>query len=765
MFSKFNEDARKVLINMQKEMVLLKHPYIGSEHLFLSILKYKKGYDVNSFEEKGITYDSFRNELIKVVGIGKESNDYYLYTPMLRNILESASLCAGDKGKDKVDIGDLISAIFSEGEGVAVRILLGMGIDVLNLYEEFVQYSDHIKSNKLLVDNYGVDLTLKAKNVLLDPVIGRDKELKRLLEILSRRTKNNPLLIGEAGVGKTAIVEELARMIINGSVPNNLVNKRIVSLSMASLVAGTKYRGEFEERVEKIISELESVDDVILFIDEIHTLVGAGGAEGAIDASNILKPALARGKIRLIGATTIDEYKQFVLKDKALDRRFQTITIEEPSLSVTKDILYELRPIYEKFHKVKISDEVLDKILELSNKYIYNRKMPDKVIDVLDEVCSRVSILSLNKKRSVTSLEEKIKLLHDEKNKAIIDNDFKNAYQFRKQELECESKKNKLEFKNIKESYRSVTVKDVKEVVESKANVVIYDGNNYLKDFTSILNKKVIGQEHAVNELYKAIKLLRCGYNETNKPYSFLFVGPSGVGKTLLAKEFTKLCYGIDNYIRLDMSEYKEEYSISKVIGAPPGYVGYNDNNSIFERVKDKPYSVILLDEIEQASKSVLSLFLQILDEGKAKDSKGNIVRFDNTIIIMTSNIGVNKNLIGFINNNDDKISDELKSYFGIPFLNRIDKVIYFNKLNKDNILDIINNKIKSLKKKYKDMGVNIKISKDVVLSLVDLVNYDLYGARRVDKVVEEKIESYIIDQVLIDNNNIVINNINIFSK
>ena len=440
MFSKFDEKAKKVLINMQKEMVSLKHPYIGSEHLFLSLLKYGNDNYIDKLKNIGITYDIFKKELIKIVGIGKSTNDFYLYTPLLRNILETASMDSNDKGKSCVDTTDLFLALFEEGEGVAIRILLGMNIDVDSLYDDL--YVSRKSNNKLSIDSFGVDLNKKSKDGEIDPVIARDKEISRLIEILCRRTKNNPLLLGDAGVGKTAIVEELARKLENGEVPDSLVGKRIVSVSMASLVAGTKYRGEFEERIEKIISELEGNDDVILFIDEIHTLVGAGGAEGAIDASNILKPALARGKVKIIGATTTSEYKEFIESDKALSRRFQTITIKEPSISDTILILKSLRSIYESYHKVKLSDEIIESIVLLSDKYIYNRKLPDKAIDVMDAVCSRISVSSY-KKNNVLDINVKLSEVKELKNKSIINNKFDEAFLYKKTEMILEDKKNR----------------------------------------------------------------------------------------------------------------------------------------------------------------------------------------------------------------------------------------------------------------------------------------------------------------------------------
>ena len=764
MFSKFNEEAKKVLLNMQKEMSSLKHPYIGSEHLFLSILKYGLEEDKNKLKESGVTYKTFKEELIKIIGIGKESNDYFLYTPLLRNIIDLACMNANEKNKDLVDANDLLLAIFEEGEGIALRILLGMNIDIDNLYDDFINItSKKNKKTKLLVDSFGVDLCEKAINEELDPVIGREEEIKRLFEILARRTKNNPLLIGEAGVGKTAIVEELSRLIITNKAPLNLRNKRIISITMATLVAGTKYRGEFEDRLGKIIKELEDNNDIILFIDEIHTLVGAGGAEGAIDASNILKPALARGKIKIIGATTTKEYKQFIEKDKALERRFQTINIKEPNIELVKDILYKIRPIYESYHKVKISNEIIDSIVILSNKYIYDRKMPDKAIDIIDEVCSKVAITKINDISDIDILNKELIDIKNKKNDAILNNNFKDAFSYRKKEMEIETKRNKMELKEITNNdYKIVTIKDVRTVIESKSKIPVFDNNkdSVINSFKNNLKKIIIGQDEAVDELYKFTKKTRYGYKKHNKPFSFLFVGSTGVGKTLLAKEYTKLCYGENNIVRLDMSEFKEDHSISKIIGSPPGYVGYNDNLNVFEEVRDKPYSVILLDEIEKASNNIINLFLQILDEGKAKNSKGEIIRFDNTIIIMTSNIGYNSKNLGFNEVNINKKEEQIRQYLGIEFLNRINKIIYFKELNEKDILKIIDNKLTNLKNRYKDEGINIKISKKTINEIKDMSNYEKYGARKIEKVIEDYLESKILDEIILGKKDINLNTI-----
>jgi ATP-dependent Clp protease ATP-binding subunit ClpC len=760
MFSKFDEQAKKVLVNMQKEMTMLKHPYIGSEHLFLSLLKLGEKDDIKLLNKTGITYDIFKNELIKIVGTGSKENDYYLYTPLLRNIIEVAELISNDKKKKLVDSHDLLLALFEEGEGIAIRILLGMGIDVDTLYDEFDEkfISNQKNNKKLMIDSFGIDLNKKAIKDEIDPVVGREKEIKRILEILSRRTKNNPLLIGEAGVGKTAIVEELARILTSNNTYGSLSKKRIVSVSMASLVAGTKYRGEFEERINKIITELEEENDIILFVDETHTLVGAGGAEGAIDASNILKPALARGKIKIIGATTTEEYKEYIEKDKALSRRFQTVTIKEPDTKTVLQILIKLRPIYEKYHKVKISDEILQEIVTLSNRYIHDRMMPDKAIDILDEVCSRTFITNCKKINKLDNIYIELNKIKDLKNDSIIKNDFTNALEFRKKELLLEDKKNKYEMNKQPNNYHNVNIKDVIEVVESRSKIPVFldDKNMWLKVKNKI-NKTVLGQQEAVDTLCDIIKKYNYDYDKT-KPLSFLFVGPSGVGKTLLVKEYAKNYYKKDSLIRLDMSEYKENHSVSKLIGSPPGYVGYDDNKNVFEQIKDNPHSLILLDEIEKASPDVINIFLQILDEGIAKNSKGEEINFRNTIIIMTSNIGCEKRKLGF-NNNKNKNTD-INQILGISFVNRINKIIFFNQMDEETVLKIIRNKINILRKKYKDKNINLTISRNIEQEIKKLCEYETYGARKIDKVIYNNLENIIIDNIYNGNKDIKISSI-----
>lgn len=755
MFSKYDEEARKVLLNMQKEMVSLKHPYIGSEHLLLSLLKYGDKSFISKFSDVGVTYDSFRNELIKVVGVGKSSNEFYLYTPLLRNILEAASMDSSDKGKKYVDTCDLFIALFDEGEGVAIRILLSMDVDIDNLYDEFYT-GKRSKNVKLLVESFGVNLNEKSKLEEIDPVIGRDKEISRLIEILSRRTKNNPLLLGEAGVGKTAIAQELARILESSNVPSKLLNKKIISVSMASLVAGTKYRGEFEERLEKIIRELEENEDIILFIDEIHTLVGAGGAEGAIDASNILKPALARGKIKIIGATTISEYKEFIESDKALSRRFQTVLIEEPDSDGTRLILERLRPIYESYHKVRISDDVISSIVDLSSKYIYDRKMPDKAIDILDEVCSRSSVSTYNNS-DISGINEKLNEIKGLKNKSIINNNFNEAFLYKKTEMILEDKKNKMELKNSNCNYNKVKVSDVYKIVEERAKIPLYrDFSKIFDNLRKGLSLSVLGQDDAIDMVCKAYKKKCYSSCDYKKPISFLFLGPTGVGKTLLAKEYGKILYG-KNIIRVDMSEFKEGHSISKMIGSPPGYVGYSDSKNVFEQVKDNPYSLIILDEIEKGSREVINLFLQILDEGVCKNSKGEVINFSNTTIIMTSNLGCFKDSIGF----SDKVSyEDISNFFGIEFVNRIENIIRFNKISVDTCEKLIKNKLNFVRKFYKDKGVVCSFSNKLVSEIVDFCEYDKYGARKINMVIEQKIESNIIDKMILGDKKIRINSV-----
>ena len=762
MIGNFNMEAQNILLNAKKEMNELGHPYIGTEHLLLSILKSDSDI-ANRLNSYNLTYNIFKDELCKIVGTTDKKSEYFLYTPLLRKVIENAIIDSKENNDGEVTSEHLFFAMLEEGEGIAIRILIGMGIDIESMYDDFssslIKKTKKGKKKKLMIYDLGFDMTNNAKEGLVDPVIGREKEVKRVMEILCRRTKNNPILIGEAGTGKTAIVEELARMIANDEVPSNLMGKRIISLDMATMVAGTKYRGEFEERMKKVIKELEDNDDIILFIDEIHTLVGAGGAEGAIDASNILKPALARGKIRCIGATTTIEYKKFIEKDSALERRFQKVFIEEPSTQETKNILNNLKSIYEKYHNVIVPDSIIDDIVNLSEKYIFDRNRPDKEIDILDEVCSMVSMKDNANIIKKNNLKKEIKQLGEEKNSYIIDNNIDKAYNIRKKETELLSLLNELEITS-KCDKNKITIDDVAFVINSRTKTPIYEvmesSSSYIDNIRSKLMKKIIGENKAIDSLMEVMKRIKFGYND--RAYSLLFVGPSGVGKSELSKLYANYLVGENNFIRLDMSEYSDSASINKILGSSPGYVGYDDNKNVLEEVRNKPNSVILLDEIDKAHPSVINLFYQILEEGKIKNSKGIDIRFNNSIIIMTSNIGYEKNSIGFNKVNDSSTMSYLKNYFSASFINRIDSVIMFNKLSKDDIINIIKSKLEELDNKYKN--IDIKYSDSLINEIMNMCNYEEFGARRIVKIIQSKVECKIIDALMDKKNSVLIDSI-----
>lgn len=756
MFSKFDEEVRKILFGAKKEMKSLKHCYIGTEHLMLSIFK-RNNFITNKFKEYNVNYNVFRDIVVENVGIGNKDSDWFIYTPLLKKIIENAILLSKEKNTKEVNLNILFLSLLEEGEGIAVRIFIGMGIDIDKLYDEIniLKNTKKVK-NKLLVDEMGVNLNKKVIDLEVDPVIGRDDEVLKVIEILCRRTKNNPLLIGEAGVGKTAIVEELSRRIVEGRVPLKLANKRIISVSMASLVSGTKYRGEFEERVTKLLKEIEESNDVIVFIDEIHTLVGAGGAEGAIDASNILKPALARGKVNIIGATTTIEYKKFIEDDKALSRRFQNVVIEEPKSDKVYDILLKLKPIYEEYHNVVISEDILKLIINLSNKYLYNRKQPDKAIDILDEVCSKLSILEDKNSSRNVYYKNLLKTIKSLKNEAIANNKFKDAIYLKEEETKLESCINKLDVKIMsKVVKKEVTKEMVAEVIKTKSSIPVHEimpASSIVNNLKKSLSSNILGQDSVIKIICNNTRKLLMGLKYDSKPISFLFVGPTGVGKTLFAKEYAKIMFGENNFVRLDMSEYREEHSISKIIGSPPGYVGYQNKSSLLEEIKDKPYSLLLLDEIEKAHPSILNLFLQILDEGRIKDGTGNVFRFDNVVIVMTSNAGCGNSSIGFDNNDEANILDNIKKYFSIEFINRIDKVLAFNRLTYEDIRNIIVKKINYVVDK---LEIDYEYDDNLIEEIIKESNYEIFGARKIEKIITEKIDDYIFEQ---DSSKIVVN-------
>ena len=751
MFSRFSEEAQKALINAKREMNNLRHPYVGSEHLFLSILSMKDLEITKVLASYNITYEIFKKELIRIVGVGKESNEWFLYTPLLKRVIETAILNSKEKGEVEVSVNELLLAILEEGEGVAIRLLIGLNIDVDEIYNSISKdskVSNKALHKKLLVEDFAVNLNKKVISNEVDPVIGRDDEIKSLIEILCRRGKNNPLLIGEAGVGKTAIVEELARRIVDGNVPKPLKGKTILSLPMANLVAGTKYRGEFEERVSKILKELEENDDIIVFIDEVHTIVGAGGAEGAIDASNIIKPALARGKIQLIGATTTYEYHNFIEKDKALNRRFQIIMIEEPTKDKTKEILKKLKPLYEAYHFVSISDDIIDLIVELSDTYIYEYYQPDKSIDILDEVCTKASLLESKSDTILSRINTELGEVISNKKKAIIKQDFDLASTYKEKEKELLTKKNDLELNLMtKRKPKKITKEMVADVIYLKTKIPVYEINKssrkIINNLDKSLKKIVLGQDEIITDLCNRVKKVRLGFQDKPHIESFLFCGRTGVGKTLLVKEFANLLYGESNFIRLDMSEYKEAHTVSKIIGSPPGYVGFDNHLTVLDTIRMHPHSVILLDEIEKASGEVMKLFLQVLDEGVLTDSRGRKVRFDNVFLFMTTNLGYSNDSIGFI---ESKNNIDIEEFLGVEFVNRIDKIYYFNDISSDVIHKIVEKRLYVLIEGFKKKDLKIKISPIIVDKIIKESNYPKFGARRVDKVIDEVVTPIIVD-------------------
>lgn len=754
MIGNFNEEAQNILVKAKLEMLDLNHPYIGTEHLVLATLHTNSELSTR-LKEYGLTYDKFKEQIINIIGMGSKKSEIFLYTPLLRKVIENAILDSKDNNNGEVTPYHLFSSLLEEGEGIAIRIFISMDLDVESMYEEFASklIKKRKKKKKILAEDLGIDLTEKAKNNLLDPVIGREKEVQRVLEILCRRCKNNPLLIGLPGVGKTAIVEELSRLIASNEA-GILNGKKIISIDMASLVAGTKYRGEFEDRMKKLIKEVENDNDIILFIDEIHTLIGAGGAEGAIDASNILKPALARGKIRIIGATTTAEYHKYIEKDGALERRFQKIFVEEPSISDTKNILLKLKPLYEKYHKVSMNDSIIDSIIALSEKYIYDRNRPDKELDIMDEVCSKVSLQN-NTNEEASKLQKELNDIRDKKKTYILDNDIKKAYYYRQKENEVLNKLNSLELTTT--NSKEVSINDIASVINNRCSIPMYevlsDSVKSIKTIEDSLSKTIIGQDNAIKELISITKRIKLGYKD-NKCYSLLFIGPTGVGKTLMAKNYAKSFLGESNFIRLDMSEYSDATSMNKIIGSNPGYVGYDDKN-ILGLIKEKPNSILLLDEIDKAHPSVINLFYQILDEGKIKDNQGNVIRFDHITIIMTSNVGFEEIKVGFNQNKEDEVISSLKTVFPPSFINRIDNIITFNNLNKDNLIDIINNRIDYIKNKYNNITINIDNS--VLEEVINKCNYHEFGARKVNKVLSNIVENKVVDAIINEKDSITI--------
>ena len=753
MMSNFSEEAQNVLNGAKEEMMGLKHPYIGTEHLILSILRVDNEIRERLFSYN-LSYEGYRKVVMDMVPMGSVEADNFIYTPLLRRVIESSCYMARENGLGDISVRNLFASMLDIGEGTGIRGLVNMGININDLYTEFHSLSRGKSKKKLMVMEFGVCLNDMARDGKLDPVIGRDKEVTRVMEILCRRSKNNPVLVGEAGVGKSAIVEEVARRIEFEMVPDRLLGKRIISISMANLVAGTKYRGEFEDRMRKLIKEVEEEDDIVLFIDEVHTLVGAGGAEGAIDASNILKPALARGKFVCIGATTVGEYKKSIRADSALDRRFQVVSVKEPSMNEVRGIIGGLRDIYEVYHNVVLSDEVLDDIVEYADRYIVGRFFPDKAIDVMDEVCAMVSTRGDEKRKCIRELRGRINLVRRDKNCSILGNRLEEAYEMLREEKRLLGEVDAMSFAG-KRGRNVVERGDVIDVVERISGVSIYvdryRGSECMQGFREVIGESFVGSDRVKRALSGIVWKWFYGLGKRRGVY--LFAGPTGVGKTMAGKLLGKMLGSRDgdNVIRIDMSEFSDSSSVSKVIGSNPGYVGYEDMGSVVERIRNMPSGVILLDEVDKAHSSVMGLFYQIMDEGFIRDNRGNLVNVNN-LIVMTTNVGYEKGRVGFDGDKErgNECDSELRRVFGDAFMNRIDGVIYFDSLEREDVMVIAKREIEGILKenKWLEEYREMFMDEEFIAGIVRDSDFTEYGARKVKRLVSERMESVIVDKM-----------------
>ena len=797
MEERYTPSAKQVLVLAQQQANYFKHQAIGTEHLLLALTMEKNGVAAKVLQSFVVTEVDVREEIEHIVGYGnlqRRGADTYLpYSPRTRYVLERAREHAKLFNVEKVGTEHILLALLEDDKTISSRILAALNIDLrkvknityrtmgvdattANRARKKLALSEKKQDNGTpTLDELARDLTEMVRKDQIDPVVGRDNEIKRVVQILSRRTKNNPVLLGEPGVGKTAVAEGFSQKIVNGEVPDNLKNKRVMMLDMGSLVAGTKYRGEFEDRLKKIIEEIREDGNVILFIDEMHTLIGAGGAEGAIDASNILKPALARGEVQVIGATTLNEYQKYVEADAALERRFASVTINEPTPEVALTILKGLRPKYEKHHQLQITDEALESAVKLSKRYIASRFLPDKAIDLMDEAAARVRINNAQKVDKVSAIKKKLSELSQEKTEALLKEDFEKAAEIRNEELKIQEKLEKQIQRDKDEedsnNYRvKVTAEDIAEVVSEWTGVPVTQINRSEGDrlirLEKILHNRVIGQDEAVKAVSKAIRRARSGLKDPTRPIgSFMFLGPTGVGKTELAKALAEAMFGSeDSMIRIDMSEYMEKYTTSRLIGSPPGYVGYDEGGQLTEKVRNNPYSVVLLDEVEKAHNDVFNILLQVLDDGFLTDSKGSKVAFRNTIIIMTSNLGAtalrDEKSVGFgaKDVSDDyeamaaKVRETLKKTFRPEFLNRLDETVVFHSLNKEEIHQIVKLMAKNIIDRIKEQNINLKIT-PAAIDIVAEAGFDAeYGARPIRRVLQDKIEDLLSEELLAGN-------------
>ena len=783
--SKLTDRAQIVFLEAEKESENFKHGYVGTEHVLIGIIK-ENGYSSELLKKYGIYLDNVKRMIQKYIGFGDIKLEYISRTPRVKRLLEEGVIEAKKLNHKYVSPEHILLAIINQEEGMAYTILKILQLNFVGIIDDLVLFlsgkyddkkidreAERSKKEKTpMLDKYGRDLTELAREGMLDPVIGRENENQRLLEILCRRIKNNPCLIGEPGVGKTAVVEGLAQKIVRGDIPEVLREKRVVALDLTSMIAGAKYRGEFEERLKRTMEEIIKNKNIIVFIDEIHTIIGAGGAEGAIDASNILKPSLARGEIQCIGATTIEEYRKYIEKDSALERRFQPVNVKEPSKEETLEILFGLREKYEEHHNVRITDDALEAAVNLADRYINDRFMPDKAIDLIDEGSSKVRIQNLIAPPELKEIEKEIECITKEKEEAVVIQNFEKAADLRDKEKRVIEK-----LENMKQEWNSknssqvlvVTPEHIASVVSSWTKIPVEklseNESERLLKLEEILHKRVIGQDEAVKSIARAVRRARVGIKDPNKPIgSFIFLGPTGVGKTELSKALAEVMFGDENnIIRIDMSEYMESHAVSRLIGSPPGYVGYEEGGQLTEAVRRNPYSIVLLDEIEKAHSDIFNILLQIMDDGRLTDSKGKVVDFKNTIIIMTSNVGAHsikkQKVIGFNNSISENseyekmkenILEELKQKFKPEFLNRIDDTIVFHKLNDDDLDKIMDLMLASIKNRLGKRNIYLDFEADSKKFLLNKGIDINYGARPLRRLIIKEVEDRLSEDCLL---------------
>ena len=781
MIYKFTTRAKKVIEIADEISIKLGHNYIGTEHILYGLVTEGEGIASKVLNNKGITQEKVLKRIEELLGRGKKIEESMGFTPRTKRVLENAFFEAKRIGYNFIGTEHLLIGILKEEDCIAVKIINDLNVEISKIYNEIAKVineedEDSKENNKVrgsysltpTLNQFGEDITQKAEQGKFDNIIGREKEIERIIQILSRRTKNNPCLIGEPGVGKTAIIEGLAEKIVEANVPETLKNKRIVSMDISGLVAGAKYRGDFEERIKKALNEAKQVGDVILFIDEIHTIVGAGAAEGAIDAANILKPLLARGEIQLIGATTIEEYRKYIEKDSALERRFSQVKIEEPNEQNTIKILKGIRDQFEAHHNVKITDEAIETAVKLSIRYINDRFLPDKAIDLIDEASSQVRMEIYTEPENIKELQEKIERMKKEKDDAIYNQEFEKAAEIRDKERNEQIKLDKiLETWNENKNTQivEITEDNITQIISKWTGIQVQklteNDNKKLRNLENKLHERIVGQNDAVNAISKAIRRGRVGLKDPHRPIgSFLFLGPTGVGKTEISKALAEILFDDEkSLIKIDMSEYMEAHSISKLIGSPPGYVGFDDGGQLTEKIRRKPYSVILFDEIEKANPDVMNILLQILEDGQLTDSQGRMVDFKNTVIIMTSNIGARyiteKKPLGFTEKNDEYIDikkeviKELKKEMRPELINRIDEIIVFHKLNDEDLVKITQIMLKNVEKRLKEEKFSVEIKPQVANYIVASETDKTFGARPLRRKIQNIVEDMISEKIL----------------